>query len=131
MVDSLNYDFFQLLDAVTIARSRKHIVKYYNAGEIGKFPTRLTPISRRPKLTDLSDAITFQEIAEQLNRLNLSIYTPSLYIFDSAKDKYGINYEGEGLTIDGREKGIRNLMAINLLKRLESSVNSLDRKSVV
>ena len=124
LVDSLNYDFFQLLDAVTIARSRKHIVKYYNASEIGKFPARLAPISRRPKLTDLSDAITFQEIAEQLNRLNLSIYTPSLFIFDSAKDNYDIDFEGEGLTIDGREKGIRKLMAINLLKRLESSVNS-------
>ena len=124
LVDSLNYDFFQLLDAVTIARSRKHIVKYYNASEIGKFPTRLAPISRRPKLTDLNDAITFKEIAEQLNRLNLSIYTPSLFIFDSAKDNYDIDFEGEGLTIDGREKGIRKLMAINLLKRLESSVNS-------
>ncbi len=124
LVDSLNYDFFQLLDAVTIARSRKHIVKYYNTDEIGKFPTRLIPISRRPKLTDLSDAITFQEIAEQLNRLNLSIYTPSLFIFDSAKGNYDIDFEGEGLTIDGREKGIRKLMAINLLKRLESSVNS-------
>lgn len=124
LVDSLNYDFFQLLDAVTIARSRSHIIKYYNTTEVGKFPTRLSPISRRPKLTDLSDAITFSDIAEQLNALNLSIYTPSLFIFESAKDNYGIDFQGEGLTIDGREKGIRKLMAINLLKRLESSVNS-------
>lgn len=124
LVDSLNYDFFQLLDAVTIARSRKHIVKYYNTNDVGKFPKRLAPISRRPKLTDLSDAITFKDIAEMLNRLNLSIYTPSLFIFDSVKDNYGIDFQGEGLTIDGREKGLRKLMAINLLKRLESSVNS-------
>lgn len=124
LVDSLSYDFFQLLDAVTIARSRSHIIKYYNTNDVGRFPTRLSPVSRRPKLTDLSDAISFRDIAEQLNRLNLSIYTPSLFIFESEKDNYGIDYEGEGLTVDGREKGIRKLMAINLLKRLESSVNS-------
>ena len=124
LVDSLSYDFFQLLDAVTIARSRSHIIKYYNTNDVGKFPTRLSPVSRRPKLTDLNDAITFADIAEMLNRLNLSIYTPSLFIFESEKGNYGIDYEGEGLTVDGREKGIRKLMAINLLKRLESSVNS-------
>ena len=124
LVDSLSYDFFQLLDAVTIARSRSHIIKYYNTNDVGKFPERLSPISRRPKLTDLNDAITFADIAEMLNRLNLSIYTPSLFIFESEKGNYGIDYEGEGLTVDGREKGIRKLMAINLLKRLESSVNS-------
>lgn len=124
LVDSLSYDFFQLLDAVTIARSRSHIIKYYNTNDVGKFPERLSPISRRPKLTDLNDAITFADIAEILNRLNLSIYTPSLFIFESEKGNYGIDYEGEGLTVDGREKGIRKLMAINLLKRLESSVNS-------
>ena len=124
LVDSLSYDFFQLLDAVTIARSRSHIIKYYDTHDVGKFPTRLSPISRRPQLTDLNDAITFRDIAEQLNELNLSIYTPSLFIFESAKDNYGIDYQGEGLTIDGREKGLRKLMAINLLKRLESSVNS-------
>lgn len=124
LVDSLSYDFFQLLDAVTIARSRSHIIKYYNTNDVGKFPVRLSPISRRPELTDLDNAITFQDIAEQLNNLNLSIYTPSLFIFESAKGNYGIDFNGEGLTIDGREKGIRKLMAINLLKRLESSVNS-------
>lgn len=124
LVDSLSYDFFQLLDAVTIARSRSHIIKYYNTNDVGKFPKRLSPISRRPKLTDLNDAITFADIAEMLNRLNLSIYTPSLFIFESEKVNYGIDFEGEGLTVDGREKGIRKLMAINLLKRLESSVNS-------
>ena len=124
LVDSLSYDFFQLLDVVTIARSRSHIIKYYNTNDVGKFPERLSPVSRRPKLTDLNDAITFADIAEMLNRLNLSIYTPSLFIFESEKGNYGIDYEGEGLTVDGREKGIRKLMAINLLKRLESSVNS-------
>ena len=53
LLDSLSFDFFQLLDAVTIARSRKHIEKYYDISEIGKFPTRLPPVERRSPLTDL------------------------------------------------------------------------------
>ncbi|MGL5981041.1 MAG: helicase-related protein [Phocaeicola sp.] len=124
LLDDLSFDFFQLLDAVTIARSRSHIVKYYDTSEIGKFPTRLAPITRRPKLTDLESTINFTEIAELLNQLNLSIYTPSVFIFDSVKYEYELNLEGSGISIDGREKGLRKLMATNLLKRLESSVNS-------
>ena len=124
LLNRLNFDFFQLLDAVTIARSRSHIVKYYDTKDIGKFPTRLTPIARRPILTDLSSAINFTEIAELLNHLNLSIYTPSLYLLESARDDYEINFDGSGISIDGREKGLRKLMATNMLKRLESSVNS-------
>ena len=124
LLDKLSFDFFQMLDAVTIARSRSHIVKYYDTKDIGKFPTRLAPIARRPKLTDLDSAINFTEIAELLNRLNLSIYTPSLYLLESARDDYEINFDGSGISIDGREKGLRKLMATNMLKRLESSVNS-------
>lgn len=124
LLNDLSYDFFQLLDAVTIARSRSHIMKYYDTSAIGEFPHRLPPISRRPKLTDISNAINFRDIATELDNLNLSIYTPSLYLHDSARNSYTIDYDGSGLSIDGREKGLRNLMATNLLKRLESSVNS-------
>ena len=123
--DMLNFDFFQLLDAVTIARSRKHIEKYYDISEIGKFPKRAVPLERRPPLTDLEDSPKFSEIANRLNWLNYSVYTPSNYIQASRLYKYDVDiYEGTGLSISGREKGIRKLMAINLLKRLESSVNS-------
>lgn len=129
--EELSFDFFELLDDVTIARSRSHIVKYYDTKDIGNFPKRLAPISRRPKLTDLNTeaernkSLNFTDIAEMLNQLNLAIYTPSLYIYESKKEQYEINVDGSnGLSIDGREKGIRNLMATNLLKRLESSVNS-------
>lgn len=124
LLKSLSFDFFTVLDAVTIARSRQHIIKYYDTKDIGNFPHRLPPITRRPPLTDLPDAITFRQIATTLDRLNLSIYTPSLYIYDSMKERYEIRLEGSGISIDGREKGMRKLMAINLLKRLESSVNS-------
>ena len=126
LLDMLSFDFFQVLDAVTIARSRKHIEKYYDTADIGKFPTRLRPISKRPKLTDLNDAITYKEISGQLDDLNLGVYAPSDYILPSKRDKYEIEKDGSGvhLGMSGREKGLKKLMAINLLKRLESSVNS-------
>lgn len=124
LLHDLNFDFFQLLDAVTIARSRNHIMKYYDTKDIGEFPKRLPPISRRPKLTDLSNAINFRDIAKGLDELNLAIYTPSLYLYASVKENYRVDFDRDGLSIDGREKGLRKLMAANLLKRLESSVNS-------
>ena len=122
----LDFDFFEILDAVTIARSRRHIEKYYNVSEIGKFPKRLPPISKRPPLTDLEDTVTYNEINEMLLSLTLSIYTPSNYILPSRMEKYAaLNHEGKNsLTQVGREQGIRRLMSINLLKRLESSVHS-------
>ena len=126
LLDMLSFDFFQVLDAVTIARSRKHIEKYYDTADIGKFPTRLRPISKRPHLTDLDDAITYRDISGQLYDLNLGVYAPSAYILPSKRDKYEIEKDGSGvhLGMSGREKGLKKLMAINLLKRLESSVNS-------
>ncbi|MCD7757054.1 MAG: SNF2-related protein [Clostridiales bacterium] len=126
LLQTLDFDFFELLDSVTIARSRKHIQKYYDTSEIGTFPERLKPISKRPRLTDLGSAINYNEIYEQLTLLNLYIYTPSNYIFPSKLEKYMdlTHNKGQNLTQQGREAGIRRLMSINLLKRLESSVHS-------
>ncbi len=126
LLRNLDFDFFEVLDSVTIARSRKHIEKYYNTAEIGKFPERLKPISRSPQLTDLSNAINYNEIFEQLTMLSLCIYTPSNYIFPSKMQKYIdlTHNKGQSLTQKGREEGIRKLMSINMLKRLESSVYS-------
>ena len=83
LLRTLDFDFFEVLDSVTIARSRKHIIKYYNTEKIGKFPERLKPISLCPNLTDMDSAINYNEIYEQLSSLSLSIYTPSDYIFPS------------------------------------------------
>ena len=127
--DALSFDFFEVLDAVTIARSRRHIGQYYDTADIGKFPNRLLPLSRRPKLTDLDDAITYNGIYGLIQQLNLAIYTPSDFILPSMRPKYANGKEGNpdvyaGLSMSGRERGIRRLMCINLLKRLESSVAS-------
>ncbi|MBO7219608.1 MAG: DEAD/DEAH box helicase family protein [Alistipes sp.] len=127
LLDNLSFDFFELLDSVTIARSRKHIEQYYDTADIGKFPTRLAPISYRPNLTDINDAINYNEIFEELQRLNLSIYRPSNYILPSKIHKYiddGDEKKFGGRSVSGREIGISRLMSTNLLKRLESSVNS-------
>ena len=127
LLRELDFDFFELLDSVTIARSRKHIEKYYDTADIGTFPTRLRPISLNPPLTDLKDAINYNEIFEQLMLLNLAIYTPSHYILPSKLAKYELYDNDEvsvGFTQANREQGIRRLMAINLMKRMESSVAS-------
>ena len=119
----LDFDFFEVLDSVTIARSRKHIQKYYDTSDIGTFPTRLKPLSLRPNLTDLKEAINYNEIFEQLMLLTLSIYTPSMYIHPSKAGKYAELFkDNKSLTQLGREQGIKRLTAINLMKRMESSV---------
>ena len=122
LLKTLDFDFFEVLDSVTIARSRKHIQKYYDTTKIGQFPERLKPVSKRPRLTDLDNAINYNQIYEILISLNLRIYTPSYYILKSHLPKYMDKNKGRGLTQQGREQGIRRLMSINLLKRLESSV---------
>ncbi len=128
LLDRLSFDFFEVLDSVTIARSRRHIEKYYDTSDIGKFPTRLKPLSRRPHLTDLSSAINYNEIYAELQKLNLAIYTPSAFIQPSQMYKYtrGGDEEYGNLTMWGRETGLRKLMSINMLKRLESSVKSFE-----
>ena len=120
LLQMLDFDFFEVLDSVTIARSRKHIQKYYDMSDIGSFPTRLKPISLHPSLTDLNNAINYNQIFDLLMQLNLSIYTPTAYIFPSKLDLY-VDFS-TSINQQGRELGIRRLMSINLLKRLESSV---------
>ena len=130
LLKMLDFDFFEVLDSVTIARSRKHIEKYYDTSSVGRFPTRLKPIALRPELTDLKSTISYNEIFAQLLQLNLTIYTPSHFIQPSKIEKYaelyGDNKVNVGFTQANREQGLRRLMAINLLKRLESSVYSFN-----
>lgn len=93
LLKMLDFDFFELLDSVTIARSRKHIEKYYDTSDIGTFPKRNIPISKRPGLTDLDTAINYNEIFEQLSMLQLCIYTPTLFILPSKLEKYMSKYD--------------------------------------
>lgn len=132
LLNMLSFDFFDLLDSVTIARSRKHIEKYYNTSDIGKFPDRLKPINLRPVLSLKKGTISYSEIFENLLQLSLCVYTPSAYIHESKRDFYEDKYgrdmsEGVFFKQADREKGVRRLMSINLMKRMESSVYSFNQ----
>ena len=123
LLSQLDFDFFEVLDSVTIARSRKHIQTYYDVADIGNFPDRNKPVSLRPKLTTLENAINYRDVFEILSMLHLTIYTPTIYIQPSKLAKYLDEKETENFR-KGRELGIQRLMSINLLKRMESSVHS-------
>jgi len=121
LLEMLSFDFFDLLDSVTIARSRKHIEKYYNETNLGKFPERLAPKSYRPNLTDLED-IDFNTLFEYIDKLNLQIYTPLKFVHKSKLAKYVDLNSSQGKSWENREAGRNILMITNLLKRAESSV---------
>lgn len=123
LLAQLDFDFFEVLDSVTIARSRHHIQTYYDTKDIGTFPTRNKPVSLYPKLTDKEGTVNYKEIFQWLSDLNLTIYTPTQFILPSRLSKYLSEEETENFR-KGREAGIQRLMSINLLKRMESSVRS-------
>lgn len=128
ILDRLDFAFFELLDSVTIARSRKHITTYYDTTEIGSFPERLKPLSFRPPLTLRDDVPDFTTIYTELSKLSLAVYAPITYVHESRAHKYGELYDTETATNvlrqTDRERSIRALMRVNLLKRLESSVEA-------
>lgn len=126
---NVNFDFFKLLDSVTIARSRKHIEKYYDIEKIGKFPNRLKPITHRSEITKLDGFIKIKELYGELTKLNMSIYSPFEYILSDKRGFYSKKYDTEinesvKFGQASREKSLQKLMRVNLLKRLESSVDS-------
>ena len=130
ILDSLDFDFFELLDSVTIARSRKHIQTFYDTKDIGQFPERRKPLSFHSPLTQRTDVMSFNEIFEQLSLLKLAVYAPISYILPSRLKKYEELYDtqvagGKGkLRQADRERSLQALMTTNLLKRLESSIQS-------
>ncbi|MCL2918283.1 helicase-related protein [Shewanella litorisediminis] len=130
ILDSLDFDFFELLDSVTIARSRKHIQTFYDTKDIGQFPERRKPLSFHCQLTNRTDVMSFNEIFGQLSLLKLAVYAPISYILPSRLRKYEEMYDtqvggGKGkLRQADRERSLQALMTTNLLKRLESSIES-------
>ena len=129
ILETLEFDFFELLDSVTIARSRKHIQTFYDTKDIGPFPERLKPLSFHSPLTQRTDVMSFNEIFAQLSLLKLAVYAPISYILPSRLSKYEDMYDtevaGKGkLKQVDRERSLQALMTTNLLKRLESSVQS-------
>lgn len=129
-LNMVEQDYFQLLDLLTIARSRKHIEKYYDVKDIGSFPTRLKPISIKADIDIEQKFLHMNEVNERLESLNFSIYQPMKYVLPHKRkeyeEKYDTNVKGGQSTFKqtDREFAVAALMKVNLFKRLESSIHS-------
>jgi len=129
LVNSLSGDYFKILDLLTIARSRKHIEKYYDVSDIGKFPDRLKPINKHSDFDTSGSFPAMDKVNNQLNALNLKFYSPLLYIRDDKLKSYEDKYDtttstGSVFKQVNREESLIHLMRVNLLKRLESSIHA-------
>lgn len=129
-IEMMDMDYFKLLDTVTIARSRKHIEKYYDVAEIGKFPKRLKPINIKSNIDEMDEFPTLEHVNKVIRNLNLSTYTPLKYVLPEKRKEYDKKYDtsvkgGQSVfrQVD-REQSLISLMRVNILKRMESSINS-------
>jgi|APMI01.1.fsa_nt_gi hypothetical protein len=130
LIEMLGFDYFTLLDHLTIARSRKHIEKYYGTAETGKFPTRLKPINIKPDVDRAGEFRSIREINDEIRRLNLAAYAPLRYVLPHKQAAYDEKYStevrgGEGFFRQAdREESLIHLLRVNVLKRMESAVSS-------
>lgn len=130
LLDSMNFDYFKLLDILTIARSRKHLVKYYDIAEIGEFPERLKPVNIKEDIDIEAKFPQLRDINRTIRRLNLSAYSPLKYVRTDKREEYSRKYDiqvKDGASVFrqvDREQSLIHLMRVNLLKRMESSINS-------
>ncbi|MEQ8693049.1 MAG: helicase-related protein, partial [Pseudomonadales bacterium] len=130
LLDSMGFDYFKLLDVVTIARSRKHIEKYYGTADIGEFPTRLPPKNIYADIDLANDFPPLREVNKTIRRLSLAGYSPLKFVRNEKKDEYARRYDkavGAGASVFkqiDREESLVHLMRVNLLKRMESSIRS-------
>ena len=129
LLDSMNFDYFRLLDILTIARSRKHIEKYYDIAEIGEFPERLKPVNIKEDIDTKGEFPPLKEINRTIRKLNLSAYSPLKYVLTDKREEYSRKYDvkvkgGSVFKQVDREQSLIHLMRVNLLKRMESSISS-------
>ena len=128
LLDKLDASFFTLLDELTIARSRRHMEQYYDLSRIGKFPTRLKPISLSTDIDLNSTFPTYDELNADMLLYKLAQFTPSIYVPDELRAKYGIKprkaNDQLGFDQESRENALVGVMKVNFLKRLESSICS-------
>ncbi|HCT64741.1 MAG TPA: helicase [Lachnospiraceae bacterium] len=127
-VDMMDLDYFKLLDTVTIARSRKHIEKYYNLAEIGKFPERMPPKNKYSDIDLKGQFPSISEVNKQIKKLTLCVYSPLAYVRPEMRKFYSDKYDAKvGNSIfkqTDRESSLVDLMRVNVLKRMESSIHS-------
>lgn len=129
LIEGLNGSYFKLLELLTIARSRRHIEKYYDVSDIGKFPERLVPINVYAEFDKNGVFQSMERVNDELNALNLGFYSPLSYVRDDKREAYEQKYDittstGSVFKQIERESSLIHLMRVNLLKRFESSVHS-------
>jgi SNF2 family DNA or RNA helicase len=130
LLDMLGFDYFKLLDLLTIARSRKHIEKYYGTLEMGQFPERLPPINIKADVDRAGEFRSIREINNEIRRLNLSAYAPLRYVLPHKQAAYDEKYStrlhgGQRMFRQAdREESLIHLLRVNILKRMESAVTS-------
>jgi len=130
LIDMLGFDYFTLLDLLTIARSRKHIEKYYGTAETGRFPDRLKPINIKADVDRAGEFRSIRDINLEIRRLNLAAYAPLRYVLPHRQEAYDKKYSteirgGEGFFRQAdREESLIHLLRVNVLKRMESAVPS-------
>lgn len=129
LLDALNFDYFQLLDLLTIARSRKHIARYYDLQEVGQFPHRAPPVNVKADIDTAGLFPPLRDVNRDIRRLNLSAYAPLRYVLPHKVPEYSRRYDmevtgGRSFRQLDREESLIHLMRVNLLKRMESSINS-------
>ena len=128
-IDKVDLDYFQLLDTLTIARSRKHIEKYYGLDEIGKFPERLKALTIKSEIDTKKEFPPLKDINIQIGRLNLGLYTPLNYVYPNKITSYEAKYDksvGHGGVFKQSDRDNNNigLIRVNLLNRMKSSIHS-------
>lgn len=129
LMQSLDGSYFRILDMLTIARSRKHIEKYYDTTDIGKFPERLQPITIIPDIDTKKQFKDIGQIYDEISTLTLAAYSPLGYVRSDKRAFYEEKYDmkthtGSVFKQVDREQSLIYLMRVNLLKRLESSIHS-------
>ncbi len=130
LVEMLGFDYFTLLDHLTIARSRRHIERYYGTEETGKFPGRLPPINIKADVDLAGQFRAIKDINLEIRRLNLASYAPLRYVLPHKQAAYDAKYSteirgGESFFRQAdREESLIHLLRVNVLKRMESAVSS-------
>jgi len=130
LMDMLGFDYFKLLDMLTIARSRKHVQRYYGTAETGQFPERLRPLNIKADVDMAGEFRPIREINNEIRRLTLAAYAPLRYVLSHKQASYDEKYStkirgGQSFfrQVD-REESLIHLLRVNILKRMESSVAS-------
>lgn len=130
LIEMLGFDYFTLLDLLTIARSRKHIEKYYGISETGRFPQRLKPINIKADVDQAGAFPSIRDINLEIRRLKLAAYAPLRYVLPHRQAAYDAKYSTEVTGGKGffrqvdREESLTHLLRVNVLKRMESAVSS-------